>query len=96
MRTTFAAPLVVALMIATLLALAGCDAPYVKPYVDQFRDQYGWNEERTLASGWIPPRDITPDPAYCYRTLATPDCYTEAEPKREKPRLIGSTGPSPE
>jgi len=96
MRSTFAAPLAVALLLALLAVLVGCDAPYIKPYADEFRNQYGWNEERTLSSGWIPSRSISPDPAYCYRTLASADCYAEAEPAREKPRLIGGTGPAPE
>ena len=34
MRSTFAAPLAVALILALLAVLVGCDAPYVKPYAD--------------------------------------------------------------
>jgi hypothetical protein len=92
MRTTFAAPLAVALILALLAMLAGCDAPYVRQYTDAFRDKYGWTEERTLSEGWIPSRNIPPEPAYCYRTLADADCYVEAEPPHEDPRLIGSYG----
>lgn len=89
MRTTFAVPLAVALILAMLTLLAGCDAPYVREYSDRFRNEYGWSEARTLSEGWIPSRNIPPDPAYCYRTLADADCYATAQPPREDPRLLG-------
>ena len=77
--------------IATLaivaLGLAACeDAP--------FRLEYGWTEDRALAYTWIPPRAESPEPAYCYRTLAQTDCFRRPQP-RQATRLVGFIGPEP-
>lgn len=53
-----------------------------------FQEKYGWNEERMLRHGWLPTRNITPPAIYCYRTLATPECYP-APQDGEELRLIG-------
>jgi hypothetical protein len=71
----------------TAFALAGCeDAP--------FRLEYGWTEERALAYTWLTPRPEAVDPAYCYRTLAQPDCFSRPQP-RQATRLVGFLGPEP-
>jgi hypothetical protein len=59
-----------------------------------FRMEYGWTEDRALAYTWIPPRQESPEPAYCYRTLALPDCYQRPQP-RQATRLVGFIGPEP-
>jgi hypothetical protein len=69
------------------LILGGCEGT-------AFQVQYGWNEERALAYTWMTPRPITPEPAYCYRTLAEPDCFRRPQP-RQATRLVGYIGPEP-
>jgi hypothetical protein len=67
--------------------LAGCaDSP--------FRLEHGWTEQRALRYTWLAPGPVEPTPAYCYRTLAQPDCYERPQP-REATRLIGYLGPEP-
>ena len=87
MRLTFVGPLAAALLLSMLAVLAGCDYP--DPEFQRFQRKFGWTEARVLASGWIPPRDLPADPAWCYHTLATPDCYVAPLPPGEHPRLIG-------
>jgi hypothetical protein len=74
-------------LVSIALALASCaDAP--------FRVEYGWNEQRALSYTWLEPTPVIGEPAYCYRTLAEPDCYRRSQP-REASRLVGHIGPEP-
>jgi hypothetical protein len=78
-------------LIALITLLAGCNA-------FQNRAEFGAPQSRWPAN--LPSRvaaDAPPPPIpaqYCYRTLASVDCYTEAKPDR----LTGYTGvyPNPE
>jgi len=67
---------------ATLLG--GCTASYVaeKIQVD------AWTEASMLRDGWLEVRNIRPQPIYCYRTLAAPECYRKIQP-HEQNRLVG-------
>jgi hypothetical protein len=89
MRSIVCAPLVAALLLATLALLAGCDLPYFQ----EFQQKYAFTEEKELSKGWIVGAEVPPEPIYCYRTLAEADCYTAAEPQRERGRLIGMFAP---
>jgi len=86
MRATFYAPLCAALLLAVLF-LAGCDT-LADLHPDRLRAKYGWTEEKMLARGWLDGRFIPAQTAYCYHTLADPECFEEPQPGEES-RLIG-------
>ena len=75
------------LLVLGATALGGCEGT-------PFQLEYGWNEQRALAYTWIPPRPEAGEPAYCYRTLAQPDCFRRPQP-RQATRLVGYIGPEP-
>jgi len=72
-----------------VLALAGCNAW-------QNRAEFAPPQSRWTRSGSSPvAADATPPPIplqYCYRTLATVDCFSEAKPER----VTGYTGLYPD
>ena len=69
---------------AALVVLAGCE----NPYLEQFREEFGWNEARMVSDGWLKPRQIPVAPTYCYETIGYPDCFRDVR-KTEEYRLIG-------
>ncbi len=81
--------------LAVLALTGGCawnDGP-VFGDGETFQEKYGWTEARMLRHGWLEARNIAPSPVYCYRTIATPDCYRTPQ-KGEEGRLIGFFGES--
>jgi len=76
-------------VLAGLCALTGCNAW-------QNRAEFAAPQSRWNASQTSPvPADAPPPPIraqYCYRTLASVDCYTEARPDR----IAGYTGTYPD
>jgi hypothetical protein len=74
---------------ALVLVLAGCNAW-------QNRAEFAPPQSRWNASGSSPVAADAPPPPipmqYCYRTLATVDCFTEANPER----VTGYTGLYPD
>jgi hypothetical protein len=80
MRTTL-------IPVALAASLMGCaDTP--------FRLEQGWTEQRVLRYTWLTPQPFDAEPAYCYHTLAKPDCYSRPQP-REAARMVGYIGPEP-
>ena len=65
--------------------LAGCE----NPYLEQFREEFGWNEARMVSDGWLKPRQIPVEPTYCYETIGHSDCFRVAR-KGQEYRLIGA------
>ena len=73
-------------LVAALIALSGCE----NPYLQQFKEEFGWNEARMVSYGWLKGRDIPTEHTYCYQTLGTSDCYRVAK-EGEEHRLITRT-----
>jgi len=71
-----------------LMALAGCNA--WQDRAEFAPPQSRWRStEPSPAAANAPPPPVAAQ--YCYRTLATVDCFTEADPER----LTGYTGKYP-
>lgn len=85
MRPRYRIAVKIAGIAATLVILSGCE----NPYLQQFHEEFGWNEARMVSNGWLKARDIPVEPTYCYTTLADTDCYRVAQ-KSEEYRLIGA------
>ncbi len=84
-----------AALVCLALALAACaDTEELRKGLNPIQDAFGWNEEKLLRSSTLAPLPYTPEPRYCYRTLAHPDCYLRPQPHAEE-RLIGAIGPAP-
>ena len=78
-----------ALAFAALLALSGCNAWQNRAEFAAPQSRWPANYPSPVAADAAPP----PIQAqYCYRTLATVDCYTEAKPDR----VTGYTGVYPD
>ena len=79
----------VALAASLLISLAGCNAW-------QDRAEFAPPQNRWTSSQSSPVAADAPPPAiprqYCYRTLATVDCFTEPQPDR----ITGFTGLYPD
>jgi hypothetical protein len=65
-------------LVAALL-LGACD----NPYIQQFKQEFGWTEARMVNDGWLEGRRIPTGPVYCYETLAQADCYATAKERRD-------------
>jgi hypothetical protein len=70
-------------MAAIAMFLTGCE----NPYMQQFRQEFGWNEARMVSDGWLKGRQIPVEATYCYETIAQSDCFVVAR-KGEEYRLI--------
>ena len=70
-------------MIIGATLLGGCTFAYVagKMKTD------AWTEDSMLRDGWLEVRNIRPQPACCYRTLAATECYRKIQPHEEN-RLV--------
>jgi len=58
---------------ANLILLSGC----ANPYLQQFREEFGWTEARMVSDGWLKGREIATKDPYCYETLGDVDCYSQ-------------------
>ncbi len=77
------------------LALAGCaDAEALHGGLNPLQEAFGWNAEKLARVNWLAPLPYTPEPRYCYRTLAAADCYVRPQPDATN-RLVGYAGPPP-
>ena len=82
-------PLLPSSLLALSLLLGGCNAWQTR--AEFAPPQSRWNSSDTSSAGRNDPPP--PIPAqYCYRTLATVDCFTEAKPDR----VTGFTGLYPD
>lgn len=81
--------------LAALVLLGGCETAIDVATGDSvtFQEKFGWTEERMLRHGWLEARYRAPPAIYCYRTLATPECY-RAPQVGEEGRLIGFFAPT--
>ncbi len=78
--------------LAALALTAGCsafDATVDAASSDgpSFYERHGWTEERMLRHGWLEPRKYASPAIYCYRTIASPECYRAPQMDQEQ-RLI--------
>ncbi len=76
-----------ALLLAVLVLLGGCEA------AKEYHKRYGWTEAKMLEVGWLPARPFQARQLFCYRTLAAPECFEEAQID-VKNRLIGKFKPA--
>lgn len=70
-------------MAAALMFLAGCE----NPYLQQFREEFGWTEARMVSDGWLKGRQIPVEPRYCYETIGEAECFRVAK-KDQRYRLV--------
>jgi len=70
---------------AVTLVLGACDHPWVEK---QRIALGGWTQDRMLADGWLQAKPEPAVKAYCYHTLADPDCYAEAVPGQSVRRTL--------
>ncbi len=78
--------------LAALALTGGCSAfdatiDVASPDGPTFYERHGWTEERMLRKGWLEPRKFASSAIYCYRTIATPECYRAPQVNQEQ-RLI--------
>lgn len=79
-----------AVAVAAALSLGACD----HPEVEKVRIALGgWTQERMLADGWLQASPEEPMPAYCYHTLADPDCLIEPVPGEQVRRTVPDRTP---
>ena len=74
----------IALLLATAALLGGCTFTMMQ----EVKKNYRWTEKSMLRDGWLDTRKVPLEPVFCYRTIADPDCYREAQ-LGERNRLIG-------
>ena len=89
MSRAFRTPLTGMALAAAALLLAACE----NPYLQQFKQEFGWTEARMLRDGWLEGRRIPAEPVYCYETLAAPDCF--AQPKESRRDQLIQDRPAP-
>ena len=66
-----------------LVFLSACE----NPYIVQFKEEFGWTEERAVKDGWLESRKIAPPDIWCYETIGQADCFEKPD-ETEGSRLV--------
>lgn len=85
------------LLLAALALLSGCESPMFEDTIldkDYIARQLP-SEEKVLSSTFFEPRPTGVVQTYCYKTLASVDCYSQPHGE-ERYRLNGYFGPAPD
>lgn len=69
--------------VAGLFFLSACE----NPYLVQFKEEFGWTEEKAAKDGWLESRKIVPPNIWCYETIGKADCFEKPD-ETEKHRLV--------
>ena len=69
--------------LAGLVFLSACE----NPYIVEFREEFGWTEERAVKDGWLESRKIAPPDIWCYGTIGQADCFEKPD-HTEEHRLV--------